>query len=765
MGPSQPSAIDMPNKNFPECQSSGRRFHESWYWRKLPSGETTRRKWLSYSITENKLYCLYCALFGRGCKENWSKIGFCNFRKGAFSIAVHETSEPHILASIKVAYREAAFPIIPSLKEAAVANVAFNQEVVRHLIDITLFLGRHSLPFRGHREGWDESNKGNFKDLVLLLAKYSPALSSYVSTVKAKGRKMVNFISWERQNQLILAITKHIQEIIKKEITSSVFFSCSLDTTFDLSKKEQLSLVIRYINQDNGNVCERLIALRETVLTSGQHLLTMFDGICSEMNLNWKTNLIGQSYDGAASMRGTYNGLQAFIKQQNPSATYVWCWAHRFNLVIVDAVSCCSEARDLFGNLEILYTFMGSSKKRTHCFTKHQELRYPGKPLRRLKRVETTRWSSHSSALMTIFCTYEAIVDALDELKNDSTTDRVSSVQAEGLLHYLFQERFLLTALCFKNIFDTTSILSKCLQTVDIDLLAAINYMQNCLAKMKKFRCDEEFNKLLEEKENFIESKEDITFIPLPSKRVRRVKIRAGETSSDESIIDPIQNFKINVYFTIVDIVITQISDRFNDHSVPLFKDLALFSHKRLEEVAKTSYISDDAFKAFCDVYSQFVELNTLRKEYIQFSSCYCEFEKIMILPQKMHNDELLNESEEEFESDEEPNNIPSQNKKKENCESIEKIYKICRSFGLKEIFPHMYTALSIALTLPVSSTSPERAFSKLKLIKNRLRSTMNEERLEALMIMSCELDVPIDVGTVISLFASNSSALAKLLF
>jgi len=125
-----------------------------------------------------------------------------------------------------------------------------------------LFLGRHSLPFRGHREGWDESNKGNFKDLVLLLAKYSPALSSYVSNVKSKGRKMVNFISWERQNQLILAISKHIQEIIKKEITSSVFFFFFLDTTLDLSKNEYLSLVIRYFHQDNGNVCEWLIALR-----------------------------------------------------------------------------------------------------------------------------------------------------------------------------------------------------------------------------------------------------------------------------------------------------------------------------------------------------------------------------------------------------------------------------------------------------------------------------------------------------------------------
>lgn len=35
------------------------------------------------------------------------------------------------------------------------------------------------------------------------------------------------------------------------------------------------------------------------------------------MNLDWKRNLIGQSYDGAASMRGTYNGLQSIIKKKN----------------------------------------------------------------------------------------------------------------------------------------------------------------------------------------------------------------------------------------------------------------------------------------------------------------------------------------------------------------------------------------------------------------------------------------------------------------
>jgi len=79
----------------------------------------------------------------------------------------------------------------------------------------------------------------------------------------------------------------------------------------------------------------------------------MFNNICEEMKLNWRQHLVGQSFDGAASMRGTYNGLQAFIREQNQSAIYVWCYAHRFSFVVVDAVSSCLEARDLFGNLEL----------------------------------------------------------------------------------------------------------------------------------------------------------------------------------------------------------------------------------------------------------------------------------------------------------------------------------------------------------------------------------------------------------------------------
>lgn len=58
-----------------------------------------------------------------------------------------------------------------------------------------------------------------------------------------------------------------------------------------------------------------------------------------------------------------------------------------------------------------------------------------------------------------------------------------------------------------------------------------------------------------------------------------------------------------------------------------------------------------------------------------------------------------------------------------------------------------MYTALSIAFTLPLL---PEIAFSKLKLLNHFLISIMPENRLEAHMIIACELTVKIDTANVI---------------
>lgn len=77
-------------------------------------------------------------------------------------------------------------------------------------------------------------------------------------------------------------------------------------------------------------------------------------------------------------------------------------------------------------------------------------------------------------------------------------------------------------------------------------------------------------------------------------------------------------------------------------------------------------------------------------------------------------------------------------------------------------MFPNLYTILKISITLPVGSVETKRSFSKLKFIKNRLRSTMDYNRSESLIRISCEQDIDLDYSTIISIFSQKCPSLIK---
>ncbi|XP_058775025.1 uncharacterized protein LOC131649272 [Vicia villosa] len=58
------------------------------------------------------------------------------------------------------------------------------------------------------------------------------------------------------------------------------------------------------------------------------------------------------------------------------------------------------------------------------------------------------------------------------------------------------------------------------------------------------------------------------------------------------------------------------------------------------------------------------------------------------------------------------------------------------------DCFPNTVIAYRILLTIPVTVASAERSFSKLKLLKTYLRSTMSQERLNGLALIAVENDL-----------------------
>ena len=75
-----------------------------------------------------------------------------------------------------------------------------------------------------------------------------------------------------------------------------------------------------------------------------------------------------------------------------------------------------------------------------------------------------------------------------------------------------------------------------------------------------------------------------------------------------------------------------------------------------------------------------------------------------------------------------------------EKPQTPQQLLKATIEYG-KDVFPNLRMALQIMLTVFMSVVSWERSFSKLKLIKTYLRSTMLQDRLTDLVILSIEKD------------------------
>lgn len=75
--------------------------------------------------------------------------------------------------------------------------------------------------------------------------------------------------------------------------------------------------------------------------------------------------MIGCSFDGAANIKGKYNGLQARMKKENENMIYTHCVAHMLNLVIDDSTAACQTAENLFGLVQESAVFISQSYKRT----------------------------------------------------------------------------------------------------------------------------------------------------------------------------------------------------------------------------------------------------------------------------------------------------------------------------------------------------------------------------------------------------------------
>lgn len=90
------------------------------------------------------------------------------------------------------------------------------------------------------------------------------------------------------------------------------------------------------------------------------------------------------------------------------------------------------------------------------------------------------------------------------------------------------------------------------------------------------------------------------------------------------------------------------------------------------------------------------------------------------------------------------------------NCESVKDVLTVLVSSDVLSSMPELGTACILFCTLPVTVASAERSFSKLKLIKSYLRSSIAQERLDSLALISIENEAArqLDLNELVDKFA-----------
>ncbi|XP_065573744.1 zinc finger MYM-type protein 1-like [Artemia franciscana] len=320
--------------------------------RKFNSSYFLAYPWLEYSKEQDSVFCFNCRHFSGSSLRSGERYGarafidveFRKWKDISELIRQHENSDRHkactiSLTQFKAVETEVAESVASCLSKEREKEILENRQYVKALLKTTALLGRQGLAFRGHDEGESSANQGNFVETVHLLTEINPDLMK--NSRKAYG----HYMSHEYQNDYIEVIGNEIKSSIAKEVREAKYFAVLADETKDLSKKEQLAILVRYVH--DLKIKERAIGCYHMRKVDAESLADFIYNEIKGIGLDW-SKCVGQCYDGASVMSGHFSGVQARLWEKAPQAVYTHCHSHRLNLVIGDCMQKIQSISSVF---------------------------------------------------------------------------------------------------------------------------------------------------------------------------------------------------------------------------------------------------------------------------------------------------------------------------------------------------------------------------------------------------------------------------------
>ncbi|XP_057295877.1 52 kDa repressor of the inhibitor of the protein kinase-like [Hydractinia symbiolongicarpus] len=473
--------------NFPV---SNRKFQYKWL---------SDFSWLAYSPTMDGAFCLPCVLFGDRFPSKSYKVTklFSEPQKhwpdAVPSFKRHCSSKQGLHVNTSLLFNSfidnmsGARPSIDTLIDQNLQkSINDNRQKLIPIIDTIILCGRIGIALRGHRDGPDSQPKigeysqggaGNFRELLNFRVR---AGDNVLKEHLQSASKNATYISKTSQNALISCCGSVISDTIVNEIKRNKFFSIIADEAADCSNKEQMSLVLRFVDSscDIREDFIRYIYCEEGL--AGKDLASvLLKCVSKDLSLDI-LNCRGQGYDGAGSVSGHINGLSAHILRINRKAIYTHCHSHRLNLSVCGSCSIQSVKNTLERVKELSY-FFNLSQVRQQLLEANILRHCPEAKKKKLIDVCRTRWIERIIGLDIFQELFVAIVYTLEDMSMnlDKKCNRDTSTKATSLLHLVTNFDFIVSLVVTRSVMDLLLPVTKILQGKTIDLLSSLHLIQS----------------------------------------------------------------------------------------------------------------------------------------------------------------------------------------------------------------------------------------------------------------------------------------------
>lgn len=411
--------------------------------------------------------------------------GYSNWKDATLSFKKHELSSCHresveMIISLPMSTKH----IGEQLSEQFSRDMEENGNMLLKILSSIRFLARQGLALRG--KGVDECD-GNF-------IQYLKSLEGDTSTWLQK--KSNKYTSNTIQNEILKIAALHVLRKIVCNLQMSPFLTIMIDETTDISNREQVTIVIRRVDEDL-QVYEEFIGLYHVDSIGAERLTAVIKDCLIRLNLPI-SKLRGQCYDGCSTMSGAKSGVAKRIAEEEPRAIFTHCYGHSLNLAASDTVKKMKLMKDALDTTYEITKLIKFSPRRNAIFrdfkAENDRLSQSDSPPNAgLRLLCPTRWTVRADSLLGIINNYSVLQDTWEEAL-DATKDTEAKARIQGVRAQMNSFDFFFGTVLGEMLLRHTDNLSKTLQDKAISAAEGQEVSSMVVRTLDKLRDDTSYD-------------------------------------------------------------------------------------------------------------------------------------------------------------------------------------------------------------------------------------------------------------------------------